>query len=87
VKYVLVSNNSQEVVSSVELASNVGLSGAKTYFVGVKKIEEKEFNKLWKVLSKKEWDNIQYAYKRPPSSDPNRGWWKDESTYLDIEKS
>ena len=45
-KYVLVDNNNQEVISTAELASNVGLSGAKTYFVGIKKIEEKEFNKL-----------------------------------------
>jgi len=84
-KYVLV-DNTQDVVLSVELASNVGLSGAKTYFVGTKKLEEKEFNKLWKVYSIQEWNNIQYAYKRPPSSSPNRDWWKEEEKYLDLEK-
>ena len=36
-KYVLVDNNNQEVISTAELASNVGLSVAKTYFVGIKK--------------------------------------------------
>ena len=84
-KYVLV-DNTQDVVLSVELASNVGLTGAKTYFLGVKKLEKKEFDKLWKVYTKTEWDNIQYAYKRPPSSSPNRAWWKEEESYLDLEK-
>ena len=84
-KYVLV-DNTHDVVLSVELASNVGLTGAKTYFLGVKKLEKKEFDKLWKVYTKTEWDNIQYAYKRPPSSSPNRAWWKEEESYLDLEK-
>ena len=79
-------DNTQDVVLSVELASNVGLTGAKTYFLGVKKLEKKEFDKLWKVYTKTEWDNIQYAYKRPPSSSPNRAWWKEEESYLDLEK-
>ena len=47
-KYVLVDNR-YNVVSTTELASNVGLSGAKTYFIGVKKIDEKNFDRLWKV--------------------------------------
>jgi|TARA_R110000824_G_scaffold68838_6_gene177570 hypothetical protein len=87
VKYVLVDNNNQEVISTAELASNVGLSGAKTYFVGIKKIEEKEFNKLWKVYPIQEWNNIQHAYQRPSSSDPNRAWWNGEESYLDLEKT
>ncbi len=48
-KYVLV-DNGDNIVSTVELGSNVGISGAKTYFVGVKKIDEKSFDKLWKVM-------------------------------------
>ena len=80
-KYLLV-DNSKDIVSTVELASDVGLTGAKTYFLGVKKLEEKEFNKLWKVYTKTEWDNIQHAYRRPPSSDPNRAWWKEEQEIL-----
>ena len=86
-KYVLVDNNNQEVISTAELASNVGLSGAKTYFVGIKKIEEKEFNKLWKVYPIQEWNNIQHAYQRPSSSDPNRAWWNGEESYLYLEKT
>ena len=52
-KYVLV-DRSNEVVSTVDLASEVGLSGAKTYFRGIKRLEEKEFEKLWNVMTKKE---------------------------------
>ena len=44
-KYVLV-DGSNEVVSTADLASNIGLSGAKTYFKGVKRLEEKEFDKF-----------------------------------------
>ena len=84
-KYVLV-DKGDNIVSTNDLASNVGISGARTYFLGVKQIDPKEFDKLWKVYTKTEWDNIQYAYKRPPSSSPNRDWWKEEESYLDLEK-
>ena len=49
-KWVLV-NKADEIVSKCEIASGVGISGAKTYFMGIKQMEEKEFDKLWKVLS------------------------------------
>ena len=45
-KYVLVDKHDC-ITTSAELASNVGLSGAKTYFVGIKQIDEEEFDKLW----------------------------------------
>ena len=45
-KYVLV-DKGDNIVSTIDLASNVGISGAKTYFVGVKRIDPKEFDKLW----------------------------------------
>ena len=54
---------------------------------GFEVLDEMEFNKIWKVYPIREWDNIQYANRRPPSSNPNRAWWKDEETYLDIEIS
>ena len=82
-KYVLV-NKFDEIVDKVDLAGNVGKTGATTYFQGVKKMpNQEEFNKLWKVMSELEYDskfklslqNKQYE------------WWKDEESYLDIEKS
>ena len=47
-KYVLV-DSKDRLVHTVDLASNVGLSGARTYFRGIKRIGEKDFDKLWKV--------------------------------------
>ena len=82
-KYVLV-NKFDEIVDKVDLDSNVGKTGATTYFQGLKRIpDQKEFNKLWKVMSELEYDskfklslqNKQYE------------WWKEEGDYLDIEKS
>ena len=46
-KYVLVDNEGN-VTHTVDLASNVGLSGARTYFRGMKRIDVKEFDKFWK---------------------------------------
>ena len=82
-KYVLV-NKFDEIVDKVDLDGNVGKTGATTYFQGLKRIpDQKEFNKLWKVMSELEYDskfklslqNKQYE------------WWKEEGDYLDIEKS
>ena len=43
-KYVLVESHTGEIVTKVELASEVGLSGARTYFKGIKRIDDKGFN-------------------------------------------
>ena len=57
-KYVLV-NKFDEIVDKVDLAGNVGKTGATTYFQGMKKMpERKEFEKLWKVMSEQEYDLI-----------------------------
>ena len=84
-KYVLVDNR-YNVVSTTELASNVGLSGAKTYFIGIKRLDEKDFDKLWKVMSKTEYDRVfkNNLYNRQMGK-MKYEWWKDEETYLDIE--
>ena len=77
-RYVLV-DNTDSINTSVDLASEVGITGARTYFLGVKKLDIKEFDKLWKVMTKKEYDR---------QSHPGYiEWWKDESLYLDIEKN
>ncbi len=80
-KWVLV-NNVDEIVDTCEIASGVGVSGAKTYFMGIKRLKEKEFDKLWKVMSKEKYD-IQFKV-----SLQNRQieWWKDDQSYLDIDK-
>ena len=55
-KYVLV-NKYDEIVSRVDLGE-VGVNGAKTYFKGMKKMpDDKDFDKLWKVMTEQEYDN------------------------------
>ena len=73
-KFVLV-NKFDEIVDKVDLDGNVGKTGATTYFQGVKKMPIREdFEKLWKVMSEKEYESI---FK---STLQNRQveWWKEE---------
>ncbi len=69
------------ITTSVDLASNVGLSGAKTYFVGIKQIDEKKFDKLWKVMSERDYD-LQFK-----ASLQNRQykWWEEDKAIVDDE--
>ncbi len=82
-KYVLV-DKYDNIVTTVDLGSNVGLSGAKTYFKGMKKMpEDNDFDKLWKVMTREQYD---MKFK---TTLQNRQveWWKEEDSYLDGEKS
>lgn len=82
-KYVLV-DKYDNIVTTIELGSNVGLSGAKTYFKGVKQMpEDKDFDTLWKVMTEEQY-NTQFK-----STLQNRQieWWKEEDAFLDGEKS
>ena len=82
-KYVIV-NKFDDIVDTVELAGNVGKTGATTYFQGVKKIpKEEDFHKLWKVLSRREYDT-QF---KTTLQNRQIEWWKEEDTFLDGEKS
>ena len=57
--FCLLVNKLDEIVDTVELAGNVGKTGATTYFQGVKRMPEREdFHKLWKVMSEKEYEMI-----------------------------
>tara|TARA_B100000073_G_scaffold297952_2_gene263250 strand:+ start:45 stop:287 length:243 start_codon:yes stop_codon:yes gene_type:complete len=80
VKYVLV-DKGDNIIENVELGSDVGVSGAKTYFLKSKGIDKKEFDNMWKVMTQKQYDT---QFK---SSLHNRQieWWK-EDDYLDIDK-
>ncbi len=79
-KYVLV-DKGDNIIENVELGSDVGVSGAKTYFLKSKGIDKKEFDNMWKVMTQKQYDT---QFK---SSLHNRQieWWK-EDDYLDIDK-
>jgi len=84
-KWVLV-NRFDEIVDTCEIASGVGVSGAKTYFRKRKQMEVEDFDKLWKVMSKNEYDRTfkNNLYNRQMGK-MKYEWWKEEETYLDIE--
>mgnify|MGYP005991512587 CR=1 FL=1 len=80
-QYVVV-NKLDEIVDKVEM-SDVGLNGAKTYFVGRKQIEVQEFDKLWKVMSRQEYDTQFEATNRKPSSVTPYQWWEEDKVETD----
>ena len=71
-KYNLVSKRTKEVVHTIDLSDEVGISGARTYFIGTKRLDPKEFDKLWEVKYK------------AMSKNPIR-WWVEEKAITDEE--
>tara|TARA_A100001515_G_scaffold141473_1_gene138520 strand:- start:593 stop:847 length:255 start_codon:yes stop_codon:yes gene_type:complete len=78
-KWVLV-DKYDNIVSKAELHSGYGVDAAKMYFVGRKQIEEKEFDKLWKVLSETDYDRQRELANREGKQ---YEWWKDEPSNPD----
>ena len=68
--------------TSVDLASNIGISGARTYFKGVKRIDGKSFDKLWKVMTKDEYDRLFDLSNR---QNKQYEWWKEDKEITDEE--
>ena len=71
----LVSKGQSEAIDRVDLA-NIGIQGAKTFFMGRKQLSEEEFDKIFEV-------------KASPHKQAYIGkydWWKEETNNLDIEK-
>ena len=66
--------------------SDVGVNGAKTYFIGRKRIEEQSFDKLWRVMSESEY-NIHFKnnLQNRQMDKMKYEWWKEEETYLDAD--
>ncbi len=84
-KYVLV-DKYDNITTSVDLASNVGLSGARTYFVGVKQIDEEEFDKLWRVMSEENY-HIQFkaSLQNRQMDKLKYKWWEEDKAIVDDE--
>tara|TARA_R110001592_G_scaffold7420_2_gene41601 strand:+ start:4017 stop:4283 length:267 start_codon:yes stop_codon:yes gene_type:complete len=85
VKYVLV-DKYDNIVTTADLASNVGLSGARTYFVGIKQIDEEEFDKLWRVMSKENY-HIQFkaSLQNRQMDKLKYKWWEEDKVIVDDE--
>ena len=79
-KYYLV-NKLDEIVTKVDLSDDIGVTGARTYFIGIKQIDGKEFDKLWKVMTEEQYD-LQFKATLQDRQLGNRKyeWWKDEPT-------
>jgi len=75
-KYVLV-DKGDNINTTVDLASEVGISGARTYFLGVKRLDKKSFDKLWKVMTENE-------YRVRQSKKPIE-WWIEDKEITDSE--
>ena len=90
-KYVLV-DKGDNIVNTIELASNVGVSGARTYFLGTKRIDKKEFDNLWKVMTMNDYNKNYDLHTRKPSSERTFRdytgyirWWEEEKEITDEE--
>ena len=82
-KYVLV-DDGDNIINTVDLASEVGISGARTYFLGTKRIESKEFDRLWRVMTEDEYKKQFHSSNRPPSHQGIR-WWEEDKEITDSE--
>ena len=80
-KYVLV-DSGDNIVQTTDIASNVGISGARTYFIGIKRIKPKEFDKLWKV--KTEAAHLKGTAERTDYPGYIR-WWEEDKEITDSE--
>ena len=87
----LVSKGQEEPIDRVDMA-NVGVAGAKTYFMGIKKMDEEGFDKLWKVMSAQQYDlQFRESMRGPSSQEGTQGfarnieWWKEDKEIIDDE--
>ena len=83
-QYVLV-NKYDEIVTSVDLASEVGVNGATTYFQGIKQMPDREaFLKLWKVMTRDDY-NIQFkvGLQNRQMGKMKYEWWKEDQEETD----
>ena len=82
-KYYLV-DNYDNINTTVDLSDDIGLSGAKTYFLGIKRIEKEKFDKLWKVMTQEQYDNIFKSTLQDRQMGKRKyEWWKEENTKPD----
>ncbi len=75
-KYVLV-DKGDNIIDTVDLASDVGLTGAKTFFIGRKQIPYENFIQLWKVMTEDEY--VVKQTKKPIE------WWIEDKEITDSE--
>jgi|TARA_B100000073_G_scaffold67998_1_gene50258 hypothetical protein len=82
VRFYLV-NKLDEIVDKVDIG-DVGLNGARTYFIGRKQIDAKEFDKLWKVMTREQYDtNFKNNLQNRQMGKMKYEWWKEDKAETD----
>ena len=78
-KYVLI-DRGDNVVDKIDISGE--LSDAKEFFLKRKKIEIKEFNNLWRVMTEEQYDT-----QRDLSNRQNKQyeWWREDKAIVDEE--
>tara|TARA_B100001113_G_scaffold332333_1_gene309299 strand:+ start:60 stop:341 length:282 start_codon:yes stop_codon:yes gene_type:complete len=78
-------NKYDEIIDKVDM-SDVGVNGARTYFIGRKQIDTESFDKLWRVMSESEYEtHFKNNLQNRQMDKMKYEWWKDEETYLDVD--
>jgi len=75
-------DNGDNITTTVDLDSEVEISGARTYFLGAKQIDEKSFDKLWKVMTK---DKYEKLFDLGHRQNKQYEWWKEDKEITDDE--
>ena len=64
--------------------SDVGINGAKTYFVGRKQIDVKEFDKLWRVMTKTQYETeFKNNLQNRQMGNMKYEWWREDQAETD----
>jgi len=85
VKYVLV-DKGDNIIEKVDLESEVGVSGARTYFSKSKGIDTKEFDNMWKVMTKETYDSqFKVSLQNRQNGKLKYKWWKEDKQITDEE--
>jgi|TARA_B100000287_G_scaffold275897_1_gene259871 hypothetical protein len=86
-KYVLVDRITDNIVKRIKLTSNIGITGARTYFLKTEELSEKEFDKSWKVMTEDQYDlQFKTTLQNRQMGKLKYKWWEEESSNLDIER-
>jgi|TARA_B100000073_G_scaffold268748_1_gene228367 hypothetical protein len=76
-------NKHDEIVDKVDM-SDVGVNGARTYFIGRKQIDAESFDKLWKVMTETEYDtNFKNNLQNRQMGNMKYEWWKEDKAETD----
>ena len=76
-------NKLDEIVDKVDIG-DVGVNGARTYFIGRKQIDAESFDKLWKVMTETEYDtNFKNNLQNRQMGNMKYEWWKEDKAETD----